>query len=68
MSRQIVRILEWASRTVAIAALFVAFKPVQALADVASVDGLLYQGEEMIAGAVGGIEVNFEDEDTPANE
>ncbi len=68
MTRQIVRIMQWASRTVAIAALFVAFKPAQTLADVTATDGPSYQSDEMIAGVVGDIEVDNEDEDTPAPE
>jgi len=68
MSRQIVRFMEWTARTVAIAALFVAFKPSQALAEVASTDGTSYKSDDMVAGVVGDIEVDSEDEDTPAPE
>ena len=66
MTRQIVKIMQWASRTVAIAALFVAFKPAQALADVTATDGPSFQSDEVVAGVV--VDIEVEDEDTPAPE
>ena len=68
MSPQIIRIMHWAARSVAVAALFLAVKPGQALADVGTADDVSYQTEDLVAGAVSDVDVDSEDEDPPALE
>ena len=68
MSRKVTRIMEWAARTVAVAALFVAFKPGQSLADLIAPDGPSSHSQDVVAGVVGDIDVDSEGEPTPAPE
>lgn len=68
MSRNIINVINWISRSVAILALFSVAKPGQALAE-APLDEFGTASEDMTVSVVADIDVdNDEDEDIPAND